>query len=87
MSDEMWHEPPNSTKKNRKFNHRSGRYAIWGQGEGERETWLVMDGQGGDTDESKAVGGPFATREEAIREAERFIERNQQSDRGTHARP
>jgi hypothetical protein len=83
MKTDPWREPPNSNERIRKFNHHEGRYAVWGRTEGGRERWDVMDGQGGDRDEGKPVSGPFASREEAIREAERIIEQNRRSTRGT----
>lgn len=82
--DEMWHEPPNSTGAVKKLNHRAGRYAVWGNEEGGREQWRVVDGQG---PEGKPLADAFDSREEAIRAAESIIEQNEQSQRGTRADP
>jgi hypothetical protein len=84
MASELWHEPPNSTERVKKMNHRSGRYSIWGREEGSGgRKWQVMDGQG---PQARVASKDFPTCEEALSAAERMIQENEHSNRGTRAK-
>jgi hypothetical protein len=80
---DRWHQTADSKDDVKKFNHISGRYAVWGRFTSGRELWEIRDGQG---PQGQTVAGPFATKNEAMQATEDIILANEGAVSTTHVR-